>query len=140
YDVADYIAGNVGSPNSTNLRQLQQRELLDELLGALQKKNDDLAKERSLPQRKPLLVKIAPDLSAPELESIIEVAMRAKVAGIIATNTTVNRDNLSTLSSEVRAYGDGGLSGAPLRRRSNEVISRIYQLTRGQLPIIGVGG
>ena len=117
-----------------------QRELLAELLTALQTRNDELAKAKSLPERKPLLVKIAPDLSEADLEAIIEVALGADVAGIIATNTTVSRGNLTALPADVRAYGEGGLSGAPLRSRSNEVISIIHRLTRGQLPIIGVGG
>ncbi|PYS74843.1 MAG: dihydroorotate dehydrogenase (quinone), partial [Acidobacteria bacterium] len=81
-----------------------------------------------------------PDLSEAELEEIIEVALGANVAGIIATNTTVSRDNLRASPAYVQACGEGGLSGAPLRRRSNEVISLIHRLTRGQLPIIGVGG
>src|SRR5205814_1396700 len=114
YDVADYIAVNVSSPNTPNLRQLQQRELLNELIDELQNKNDELVRQKSLPQRKPLLVKIAPDLSEPELESIVDVALRANVAGIIATNTTVSRDNLRSPQSDVRACGEGGLSGAPL--------------------------
>ena len=86
------------------------------------------------------MLKIAPDLSEAELEAIIEAALRTEVAGIIATNTTVSRDNLRASPAEVRACGAGGLSGAPLRSRSNEVISLIHRLTRGQLPIIGVGG
>jgi len=140
YDVADYIAINVSSPNTPNLRELQRPELLEELLTALQKRNHELATDKSLHERKPLLVKIAPDLSEAGLEAIIEVAVRADVAGIIATNTTVSRNNLRALPDDVRACGEGGLSGAPLRSRSNEVISLIHRLTRGQLPIIGVGG
>src|SRR3989440_8001917 len=140
YDVADYLAINVSSPNTPNLRELQRRELLEELLTALQKRNDELASDRSLPERKPLLLKIAPDLSAAELEAIIEAALRTNVAGIIATNTTVSRDHLRVSPDEVRACGEGGLSGAPLRSRSSEVISLIHRFTRGRLPIIGVGG
>ena len=140
YDVADYIAINVSSPNTPNLRELQRPELLEDLLNGLQKRNDELTTDKSLHERKPLLVKIAPDLSEAGLEAIIEVAVRANVAGIIATNTTVSRNNLRALPDDVRACGEGGLSGAPLRSRSNEVISLIHRLTRGQLPIIGVGG
>ncbi len=139
YDTADYVVVNVSSPNTPNLRELQRQDLLNELLTALQKRNDDLSQARSR-ARKPLLVKIAPDLSEPELESIIEVALQTQVAGIVATNTTVSRSGLNTPASQVLAYGDGGLSGAPLRTRSNEVISFIYRATKGQLPIIGVGG
>jgi dihydroorotate dehydrogenase len=139
YDVADYIAVNVSSPNTPNLRELQRHDLLSELLGALQERNRALALAKS-GDRKSLLVKIAPDLGDPELELIIEVATRLEVAGIIATNTTLSRDGLQTTTHRVSAYGDGGLSGAPLRTRSNEVISSIYRVTKGKLPIIGVGG
>src|SRR2546425_438463 len=83
YDVADYIAINISSPNTPNLRELQRRELLEELLTALQKRNDELATDKSLQQKKPLLLKIAPDLSEAEIEEIIEVALGANVAGII---------------------------------------------------------
>jgi dihydroorotate dehydrogenase len=140
YDVADYIAINISSPNTPNLRELQRREPLAELLRALQERNEELAKDKSLHQKKPLLVKIAPDLSEGDLEAIIEVALQANVAGIIATNTTVSRNNLQASPADVERCGEGGLSGAPLRRRSNEVISSIHRLTRGQLPIVGVGG
>ena len=139
YDVADYIAVNVSSPNTPNLRELQRHDLLSELLGALQERNRVLASAKS-GDRKPLLVKIAPDLSDTALESIIEVAAGAGVSGVIATNTTVGRDGLQTDSNQVKAWGEGGLSGAPLRKRSNEVISFIYRATKGELPIIGVGG
>jgi dihydroorotate dehydrogenase len=124
YDVADYIAVNVSSPNTPNLRELQRHDLLSELLGALQECNRTLALAKSA-ERKPLLVKIAPDLSDAELELIIEVANRLEITGIIATNTTLSRDGLQTNANRVKAFGEGGLSGAPLRHRSNEVISSI---------------
>jgi dihydroorotate dehydrogenase len=139
YDVADYIAVNVSSPNTPNLRELQRQDLLLGLLGALQELNQALALANAR-ERKPLLVKIAPDLSTQELEVIIDVATRAEIAGIIATNTTLSRDGLRTPIDRVSAYAEGGLSGAPLRNRSNEVISFIYRATAGKLPIIGVGG
>ena len=139
YEVADYIAVNVSSPNTPNLRELQTASLLKELLTALQQRNAELA-ARSARERKPLLLKIAPDLSESEIEEIVAVAIEADIAGIIATNTTVRRDGLRTPAAEVQELGEGGLSGAPLRTRSNEVISLIYKLTRGRLPIIGVGG
>ncbi len=140
YDIADYIAINVSSPNTAKLRELQQPGMLAELLKCLQQRNDELARRSSLQQRKPLLLKIAPDLSESEIESIVEVATRLQIAGLIATNTTISRAGLQTSRAEVEAYGEGGLSGAPLRHRSNEVIALIHRLTRGQLPIIGVGG
>jgi dihydroorotate dehydrogenase len=139
YEVADYIAVNVSSPNTPNLRELQRQDLLSELLGALQERNRTLALTKSV-ERKPLLVKIAPDLSEAELQSIIEVAVGAGVAGVIATNTTVSRAGIQFNAAQVKALGEGGLSGAPLRKRSNEVIATIYRATKGKLPIIGVGG
>jgi len=139
YEVADYIAVNVSSPNTPNLRELQAANLLKDLLTALQRRNAKLAAQSSC-ERKPLLLKIAPDLSESEIEEIVAVAVRANIAGIIATNTTVRREALQTPATEVQRFGDGGLSGAPLRSRSNEVISFIYNLTRGTLAIIGVGG
>jgi dihydroorotate dehydrogenase len=140
YEIADYIAVNVSSPNTPNLRELQRPEMLAELLQSLQQRNDELAKQHAYPAPKPLLLKIAPDLSETEIESIVSVADSARIAGLIATNTTISRDGLQTSRAEVEAFGAGGLSGAPLRRRANEVIALIYRMTGGQLPIIGVGG
>ena len=140
YDVADYLAVNVSSPNTPNLRDLQRPEMLRSLLESLQQRNAELARQNGLPQRKPLLLKIAPDLTEPEIESIVEAATGAGISGIIATNTTVKRDDLLTSIEYVTACGEGGLSGAPLRQRSNQVVALIYRLTRGALPIIGVGG
>ena len=139
YDVADYVAVNVSSPNTPQLRDLQQPEMLADLLGALQARNRELAGESSH-SSKPILLKISPDLTEAQIESIVEVALHAKVAGIIATNTTVDRPDLRSASSRVEACGEGGLSGAPLAHRSNEIIALIYRLTNGSLPIIGVGG
>ena len=139
YEVADYIAINVSSPNTPGLRELQQAERLRDLLGALQRRNTELAQAQSIGS-KPVLLKIAPDLNESQIESIIEVALRANISGIIATNTTVRRDGLRTSAAEVQTCGEGGLSGAPLREWSNQVISLVYRLTRGDLPIIGVGG
>ena len=139
YEIADYIAINVSSPNTPNLRELQRPDMLAELLESLQRRNDELARlYQSRP--KPLLLKIAPDLSEVEIESIVEIAISLKVAGLIATNTTISRAGLQTPQAEVEAFGPGGLSGAPLRERANEVISLIYRLSRGALPIVGVGG
>jgi dihydroorotate dehydrogenase len=140
YDVADYIAVNVSSPNTPSLRELQRPEMLTNLLARLQERNWELARQYALSKPKPLLLKIAPDLTEAEIESIVEVAIGADIAGIIATNTTVSRDGLLTSSEYVEACGEGGLSGAPLRQRANEVIALIYRLTHGALPIIGVGG
>jgi len=140
YEMADYIAVNVSSPNTPQLRELQSPAMLSVLLDALQDRNQELANEHSLSRAKPLLLKIAPDLVDADIESIVGVAERASVAGIIATNTTVARTGLQSARREIEAFGEGGLSGAPLRERSNDVIRKIYRLTNGSLPIIGVGG
>jgi dihydroorotate dehydrogenase len=129
--VADYIAVNVSSPNTQNLRDLQHAENLRELLKALQRRNEEMGP-------KPLLVKIAPDLEEPDIEQIVGVCMEQGVAGMIATNTTTRRDGLS--SQNLNKFGPGGLSGRPLAALSNTVISWIYKYSRGRLPIIGVGG
>jgi dihydroorotate dehydrogenase len=140
YDVADYVAINVSSPNTPNLRELQRPDLLANLLQGMQERNRELAQKYRLSKPRPLLLKIAPDLTEAEIESIVEVAINNTIAGIIATNTTVVRNGLRTPGPRVDACGEGGLSGAPLRLRSNEVIALISRLTRGKLPIIGVGG
>jgi dihydroorotate dehydrogenase len=142
FSVADYVTINVSSPNTPNLRELQRRELLEDLLKALQSRNRELGQRdgNSLARPKPLLLKIAPDLDDREIESIVDVALRNEIAGIIATNTTIQRDHLSTPAADLNAIGEGGLSGVPLRTRSNEVISTLYRMTSGRLPIIGVGG
>jgi len=131
HGVADYIAVNVSSPNTPNLRELQKAENLEELLNALQKHNREMS-------AKPLLVKIAPDLSDGEIEAIVDVSLNLNLAGIIATNTTVKRDNLKTTNSE--KFGAGGLSGKPLQKKSSEIIRKIYRYSKGKLPIVGVGG
>lgn len=137
---ADYVVVNVSSPNTPNLRELQQSDALYALLDALQQRNRQLAQRDGRQEPLPLLVKIAPDLERRELEAIVDVSERAKLAGIIATNTTVSRASLRTPAETVAACGPGGLSGAPLRARSTEMIASLYHLTRGRLAIIGVGG
>lgn len=128
HSVADYVAVNVSSPNTPNLRELQKAENLEELLGELQRRNRVLS-------AKPLLVKIAPDLSEAEIEAIADISRRIGISGIIATNTTVERKNLRTKIDET-----GGLSGKPLRKKSSEIVAKIYRYSNGKLPIIGVGG
>jgi dihydroorotate dehydrogenase len=138
FAVADYITVNVSSPNTPNLRELQKAENLEELLSILQKRNSELGKQNE--KNLPLLVKIAPDLSESEVEAITDICLRLKIAGIIATNTTVSRSNLRTNKTEIEKIGNGGLSGKPLEKRSNEVIKQIYKTSKGKLPIVGVGG
>ena len=140
YPVADYVAINVSSPNTPRLRELQKSDQLEELVRALQERNEKLANQPDGHGVLPLLVKLSPDLDADELESIVAVARRNKLAGLIATNTTIARAPLKTMPEEVEACGEGGLSGAPLRRRSLEMIATLYNMTNGSLPLIGVGG
>jgi dihydroorotate dehydrogenase len=134
YNVADYIAINVSSPNTPQLRELQQSQQLEALLAALQARR--LASQKHVP----LLVKLSPDLDRRDLESIVEVIERLKIDGIIATNTTVSRDNLRTDAERVAACGEGGLSGRPLKDTSTRMIATLYELTGGRIPLIGVGG
>ena len=139
YPVADYIAVNVSSPNTPGLRELQKADQLETLLRSLQERNSALALAAKS-EEVPLLVKLAPDLEHSDLELIIDVARRFKVAGLIATNTTVERPGLNTPASEVKACGAGGLSGAPLRSRSTQMIANLYRLSGGSMRIVGVGG
>jgi dihydroorotate dehydrogenase len=142
-DLGDYFVVNVSSPNTPGLRSLQAAEQLEPILSALQRENQ---------KRKPLLVKIAPDLDWPDIDSILELAQDHQLAGIVATNTTLRRDNLKTrflpgrgipfapAESRPILAEAGGISGAPLRERSTQVIRYIHRSTQGKLPIIGVGG
>jgi dihydroorotate dehydrogenase len=129
--VADYITVNISSPNTPNLRELQKGESLDELLSALTERNSGNTK-------KPLLVKIAPDLNDAEIDAIVEKCLMCGIDGIIATNTTISREGLKTRA--VETIGAGGLSGRPLTLRSTEVIRRIFEVSAGKIPIVGVGG
>ncbi|HEX8473955.1 MAG TPA: quinone-dependent dihydroorotate dehydrogenase [Pyrinomonadaceae bacterium] len=140
YPHADYITVNVSSPNTPRLRELQRADRLAALLGALQQRNRELSQAAARTTLLPLLVKVAPDLNEQERETIVDAAVRAGVAGIIATNTTTSRAGLHTPSRVVADCGEGGLSGAPLRARSTEMVAALYRLTRGSLPIVGVGG
>ena len=130
YEVVDYFVVNVSSPNTPNLRELQDKEPLTKLLQTLQNKN--LAK----PKHKPILLKIAPDLTDEQLLDIIEIIKETKIAGVIATNTTISRDGLQ---SENKAE-TGGLSGKPLTKRATEVIRFLSEKSQKAFPIIGVGG
>jgi dihydroorotate dehydrogenase len=134
FEVADYIAVNVSSPNTPQLRELQQSEQLALLLSAL------IARNRELQKPLPLLVKLSPDLDRRELEMIVDVIDRLHIDGIIATNTTISRADLRTDAKRVTACGEGGLSGKPLAHRSTRMIADLYGLTSGRIPLIGVGG
>ncbi|MDD2982326.1 MAG: quinone-dependent dihydroorotate dehydrogenase [Crocinitomicaceae bacterium] len=134
YEVVDYFVVNVSSPNTPNLRALQEKEPLMDLLSALMKEND------LKPKQKPILLKIAPDLTNEQLDDIIEIVQTTKIHGVIATNTTISRENLKTDASKVEQIGMGGLSGLPVRERSTEVIRYLSQKSNKAFPIIGIGG
>lgn len=134
YGLVDYFVVNVSSPNTPDLRELQDKEPLTKLLQRLKKLNE------AKPKGKPLLLKIAPDLSDSQLDDIIEIVREVKIDGIIAANTTISREDLNTPAAEVAALGNGGLSGKPLAKRSTEVIRYLRQKSGGAFPIIGVGG
>lgn len=134
FDVVDYFVVNVSSPNTPNLRELQGKEPLKKLLLSLQKENE------KHDQPKPILLKIAPDLSDDQLDDIIEIVNQSGIAGVIATNTTISREGLKTSDKELDKIGNGGLSGKPLTGRSTEVIRYLSEKSGKAFPIIGVGG
>lgn len=134
YDVVDYFVVNVSSPNTPNLRDLQEKEPLKELLNRLMMENKTKLKS------KPILLKIAPDLTDSQLDDIIEIVAETKIDGVIATNTTISRSNLNTSKNKVEEIGMGGLSGKPLTKRSTEVIRYLSEKSNKTFPIIGVGG
>ncbi|HZE72867.1 MAG TPA: quinone-dependent dihydroorotate dehydrogenase [Pyrinomonadaceae bacterium] len=140
FPIADYVAVNVSSPNTPQLRELQNATQLEGLIAALNRKNQELTARAGRRATMPLLVKLAPDLEESDLEMIVDVVQRQSVSGIIATNTTTDRSNLQTSAARVRSYGEGGLSGAPLRDRSTKTIACLYKLTQGSVPLVGVGG
>jgi len=133
YEVVDYFVVNVSSPNTPGLRELQDKEPLTQLLNRLQAINKQL-------RNKPILLKIAPDLTNEQLDDIIEIIRSTKLAGIVATNTTISRENLSTPADNISAVGAGGLSGAPLKQRSTEIIKYIHANSNGAIPVIASGG
>lgn len=130
----DYFVVNVSSPNTPGLRDLQEKEPLAKLLSALVRQNTSKTVQR------PIFLKIAPDLTNEQLDDIIELVSETRISGVIATNTTIERSGLKTSRLEVEAIGAGGLSGAPLRERSTEVIRYLHTRSDGAFPIIGVGG
>ncbi|HVS92515.1 MAG TPA: quinone-dependent dihydroorotate dehydrogenase [Mucilaginibacter sp.] len=131
FDVVDYFVVNVSSPNTPGLRALQEKEPLMHILNTLQQRNSKNGISR------PILLKIAPDLTNEQLDDIVEIVKQTGIAGVIATNTTISRDGLAPdkFNSET-----GGLSGVPLTRRSTEVIKYLSEKSKGAFPIIGVGG
>ncbi len=134
YDVVDYFVVNVSSPNTPNLRELQEKEPLKKILFQLQEINHHQIKP------KPILLKIAPDLSYEQLDDIIEIVFETKLDGVVATNTTISRENLTTEKNKLEQIGAGGLSGKPLTKKSTEIIKYIAEKSNHKIPIIAVGG
>ncbi|MGB0523279.1 MAG: quinone-dependent dihydroorotate dehydrogenase [Flammeovirgaceae bacterium] len=134
FDYVDYFVVNVSSPNTPNLRALQDKEPLTRLLSGLQEKNQGKATP------KPILLKIAPDLTQSQLDDIIEIVTDTQINGVIGTNTTISREGLRTPKNKIDQIGNGGLSGQPLTHRSTEVIRYLSEQSKGTFPIIGVGG
>ena len=134
YPYVDYFVINVSSPNTPGLRELQEKEPLMDLINRLQQEN------QQKPEPRPILLKIAPDLTDQQLDDIIEIVQSTKISGLVATNTTIDRKNLKTDPEEVESIGAGGVSGNPLSKRSTEVIRYLFLKSRGAIPIIGVGG
>ncbi|GAA4467847.1 quinone-dependent dihydroorotate dehydrogenase [Nemorincola caseinilytica] len=134
YDVVDYFVVNVSSPNTPGLRALQDKEPLTQLLSTLQ----GLNKQHG--GKKPLLLKIAPDLTNEQLDDIIDIVRTTSLDGIVSSNTTISREGLATPKAVVEAIGMGGLSGAPLRQRATEVVRYIHTHSKGSIPIIASGG
>jgi dihydroorotate dehydrogenase len=137
-ELADFFVINVSSPNTPGLRELQDKAALDEILAAIQEQNG--SRNSGAKIQKPILVKVAPDLSFEALDEILELVAPRQIAGIIATNTTMARPQTDSAASRKIYSETGGLSGRPLQARSTEIIRHLHRQTRGRLPIIGVGG
>ena len=130
----NYFVVNVSSPNTPNLRDLQDKDPLKKILQALQKEN------RSLENPKPIFLKISPDLSETQLDDIVEIVENTGISGVIATNTTISRDDLKSEKAQISEAGQGGLSGAPLKKKSTEIIRYLSTKSQRKFAIIGVGG
>ena len=137
YPYVDYFVVNVSSPNTPGLRELQEKDSLHKILTTLQEMRKELAVANG---HKPLLLKIAPDLTKEQIDDVIDLATEIKLDGLVATNTTISREGLLTAADKVNAIGAGGLSGLPVRERSTEVVKYIAEKTEGQLPLIASGG
>jgi len=134
HEYVDYFVVNVSSPNTPGLRELQEKESLRKILTQLQIQN------RHFWNQKPILLKIAPDLTIEQIDDVIDLALEIKLDGLVACNTTISREDLITEASKVNAMGAGGLSGLPVRKKSTDLVKYIHQKTGGQLPIMASGG
>ena len=134
YPWVNYFVINVSSPNTPGLRDLQEKEPLKQLIQKLQRANHDKT------ESKPILLKVAPDLTTSQLDDIIEIVIETGIAGVVATNTTTDRSSLRTAEQRISEIGAGGLSGKPLNKRSTEIIRYLHEKSNGAFPIVGVGG
>jgi len=134
HDVVDYFVVNVSSPNTPGLRALQEKDVLYKILSNLQIQNSKFKIQ------KPILLKIAPDLTTEQIDDVIDLALEIKLDGLVASNTTISREQLTTHHSLITKIGAGGLSGLPLKNRSTEIVKYIHEKTNGQIPIIASGG
>lgn len=134
FDCVDYFVVNVSSPNTPGLRELQEKSSLLKILSNLQNINQGRI------NTKPLLLKIAPDLTVGQLDDIIDLCHEIKLSGLVATNTTISRENLLTANNAIGSIGSGGLSGKPLKEKSTQIINYIHRHTNGTIPIIASGG
>ncbi|MDB5196275.1 MAG: quinone-dependent dihydroorotate dehydrogenase [Flaviaesturariibacter sp.] len=130
----DFFVVNVSSPNTPGLRELQEKEALKKILTHLQGMN------KTFPEQKPILLKIAPDLIWEQIDDVIALALEINLDGLVASNTTISRERLETDAEELEAIGAGGLSGKPVRQRSTGIVRYIHQKTKGAIPVIGSGG
>jgi len=134
HDHVDYFVVNVSSPNTPGLRELQEKDALHKILTNLQ------SQKLKVKSQKPVLLKIAPDLTTEQIDDVIALALEIKLDGLVASNTTISRENLKSKNSKVKSIGAGGLSGLPVKDRSTEIVKYIQQKTKGQIPVIASGG
>ncbi|MCC7532960.1 MAG: quinone-dependent dihydroorotate dehydrogenase [Bacteroidia bacterium] len=138
YNHVDYFVVNVSSPNTPNLRALQDKEPLSKILTALVALRQKFASGGSV--SKPILLKIAPDLTTEQLNDVVEIVKETTIEGIVATNTTISREGLQTTKQKVEDIGAGGLSGKILFTHSTDILKHIHHKSNGTIPLIGVGG
>jgi dihydroorotate dehydrogenase len=138
YDVVDYFVVNVSSPNTPNLRALQDKEPLTKILSSLINMRNGFVKQGKA--AKPVLLKIAPDLTTEQLNDVVDIVKDTQIEGVVATNTTISREGLLASQAEVEQIGAGGLSGKILFNHATEVLAHLHQKSNGTIPLIGVGG
>lgn len=141
FDYVDYFVVNVSSPNTPGLRELQEKDSLRKILSHLQTlRTERLKLKTGSIVEKPILLKIAPDLTQSQLDDVIDLAREIQLDGLVASNTTISREGLTTDAATVTAIGAGGLSGLPVKQRSTEIVQYITEKTNGEVPVIASGG